>query len=70
MYSGLSSRRWKHAYILKNGSTAKDLAYKIHTDIGKTFLYAINARSKIKISGEYELKNNDVIKIVSSNKKS
>ena len=58
------------AHILKKGSTAKDLAYKIHTDIGKTFLYAINARLKIKISGEYELKNNDVIKIVASNRKS
>ncbi len=54
------------AFLVKKGTTARDLAYKIHTDIGKKYIYAIDARRKIRIAEDYELKNNDVIKIVSS----
>ncbi len=54
------------AMLVKKGTTARELAYKIHTDIGKHFIYAVDARSKMRISEDYELKNNDVIKIVSS----
>jgi ribosome-binding ATPase YchF (GTP1/OBG family) len=54
------------AYLLKNGSTAKDLAYKIHSEIGDKFLYAVDARTKKRLSNEYVLKNNDIIKIVST----
>ena len=53
-------------YLLKNGSTAKDLAYKIHSEIGDKFLYAVDARTKKRLSNEYVLKNNDIIKIVST----
>jgi len=53
------------AYLLKRGSTARDLAYLIHTDLGEGFLYAVDARTKMKLGAEYQLKNNDVIKIVS-----
>ena len=54
------------AYLLTKGSTAKDLATAIHADIGRGFLYAIDARSKQRVGAEYKLKNNDVIKIVSA----
>jgi len=54
------------ALLVKKGTTARELAYKIHTDIGKHYIYAVDARKKIRISEDYELKNNDVIKIVSS----
>ncbi len=54
------------AMLVRKGTTARELAYKIHTDIGKNYIYAIDARKKIRISEDYELKNNDVIKIVSS----
>jgi ribosome-binding ATPase YchF (GTP1/OBG family) len=53
------------ARLLPRGSTAKDLAYAIHADLAKGFLYAIDIRSKQRLSSEYKLKNNDVIKIVS-----
>jgi ribosome-binding ATPase len=53
------------AYLLTEGSTAKDLATAIHADIGRGFLYAIDARSKQRVGAEYKLKNNDVVKIVS-----
>ena len=54
------------AYLLKNSSTAKDLAFKIHSEIGNKFLYAIDARTKKRLSNDYVLKNNDIIKIVST----
>ena len=54
------------ARLLPRGSTAKDLARAIHADLAKGFLYAIDIRSKQRLSSEYKLKNNDVIKIVSA----
>ncbi|HEX7206621.1 MAG TPA: redox-regulated ATPase YchF [Nitrososphaeraceae archaeon] len=58
------------ARLLPRGSTAKDLAYAIHADLAKGFLYAIDIRSKQRLSSEYKLKNNDVIKIVSATSRS
>jgi len=52
------------AYILPNGSTALDLAYKIHTEIGDRFIGAIDCKTKKKIGREYLLKNGDIIKII------
>ena len=57
-----------HVYLLPKGSTPKDLAYKVHTDLGKTFLYAVNARTKRRVGEDYELQFNDIIKIVATAK--
>ena len=54
------------AHLLPVNSTPRDLAEKIHAEIGKGFLYAIDARSKMRLGADYKLKNNDVIKIVSA----
>ena len=54
------------AYLVPNGTTARELAYMIHTDLGKTFLYAINAKTGEKLGEDYKLKDNDVIKIVAA----
>ena len=54
------------AHLLPANSTPRDLAEKIHAEIGKGFLYAIDARSKMRLGADYRLKNNDVIKIVSA----
>lgn len=53
------------AFLVKKGTTAREFAYKIHTDIGRTFIYGMDAKRKMRIAEDYELKNNDVIKIVS-----
>lgn len=52
------------AFLLRRGSTALDMAFKVHTDIGKNFIRAINARTKRVIGSEYVLQDGDVIKIV------
>jgi ribosome-binding ATPase len=51
------------AFLMKKGSTAHDLAYQVHEDIGKKFIGAIDARTGRNVSADYELKNNDIISI-------
>ena len=52
------------AYLMPRGSTAKDLAYKVHTDIGDHFIRAIDARTHRVIGSDHELKDGDVVRIV------
>ncbi len=52
-------------FLMKEGSTALDFAFKLHTDFGKNFIRAIDVKRKITIGKEYKLKNKDVIEIVS-----
>jgi ribosome-binding ATPase YchF (GTP1/OBG family) len=54
------------AFLLPRGSTAKDLAYKIHTDLGDKFIRAVNARTKRTVGADYELQDGDVIRIVAN----
>lgn len=51
------------ALLMKRGSTALDLAYKVHEDIGKKFISAVDARTKKSVAADYKLKNNDIISI-------
>lgn len=53
-------------YLVQEGTSARGLAYKIHTDLGEGFLYAINAKTGQKIGEDYILKERDIIKIVSA----
>ena len=52
------------AFLLPRGSTALDLAYKVHTDIGDSFIRAIDCNSKRVIGRDHELIDGDIIKIV------
>ena len=54
------------ARLLDSSSTSKDLAFTIHQDIGNGFLHAIDAKTKQRISADHQLKNGDIIKIVST----
>jgi ribosome-binding ATPase YchF (GTP1/OBG family) len=53
-------------YLVPQGTTAKELAYIIHTELGENFIYAIEARTKRRIGESYMLKDRDVIKIVAT----
>ncbi|MFO7678014.1 MAG: redox-regulated ATPase YchF [Thermoplasmatota archaeon] len=53
------------AFLIKRGSTAKDLAYKVHTDLGDHFIRAIDARTHRVIGSDHVLQDSDVIRIVS-----
>lgn len=56
------------AFLMKKGSTPHDLAYQVHTDIGRGFLYAVDAKTKMRIKESHVLKDGDIIKIVSTAK--
>jgi hypothetical protein len=52
------------AYFMPIGSTAKDLAFKVHTDLGERFIRAIDAKTNRIIGADHKLKDGDVIRIV------
>ncbi len=51
-------------FLLPPGSTALDFAYFLHTDFGKNFIKAIDARTKRALGKDYKLKNRDALEIV------
>jgi len=57
------------AYVVPYGTTARQLAYLIHTEIGEGFIHAIEARSKQRVGEDYVLKDRDVISIISAKKR-
>ncbi len=57
------------AYIVPYGTTARQLAYKIHTELGESFIYAMEAHEKKRIGEDHVLKDGDVVSIVSAKKR-
>lgn len=57
------------AYLVPNGTTAHQFAYIIHSELGESFIYAIDARDKRRIGEDTILKDRDVISIVSGKKR-
>lgn len=51
-------------YLMKKGSTALDFAYRLHSDIGKNFIKAIDIRTKKAVGKDYLLKHLDGLEIV------
>lgn len=50
-------------FLVPNGTTVKEFAFKVHTELGEKFICGIDAKTKRKLSGDYKLKNNDVVEI-------
>ena len=57
------------AYLVPYGTTAHQFAYLIHTELGESFIYAVDARQKKRIGENAVLKDRDVISIVSAKKR-
>ncbi len=53
-------------FLLRNGSTALDFAYSLHTDIGDKFIKAIDVRTKQPVGKDHPLKHRDGIEIMTS----
>jgi ribosome-binding ATPase YchF (GTP1/OBG family) len=56
-------------YLMKSGSTIENLAKDIHSDLVKGLLYAIDVRDGLRLPTTYQLKDRDVVSIVSAKKK-
>ena len=50
-------------YLMPPNSTALDFAFKLHTDIGKAFVKAIDARTGKAVGKDYKLKFRDALEI-------
>ncbi len=57
------------AYLVPYGTTARQLAYIIHTELGEAFLYAVEARERKRLGEDYVLKDRDVLSILSAKKR-
>jgi len=55
--------------LMKDGATVLDLAKEIHTDLPKGLLYAKDLRYKLRLPTTYQLRDRDVISLVSASKK-
>ncbi len=53
------------AFLVKEGTTVREFAYEIHSEIGKKFISAVDVRTGKFLAEDYVLKHRDVIKIVS-----
>jgi len=51
-------------FLVPEGTTALDFAFKLHTDLGKNFVKAIDARTKKVVGKEHKLKHRDGIEII------
>ena len=51
-------------FLLPDGSTVVDFAYTVHTDLGKNFIRAINAKTKQTVGKEHKVKHRDGYEIV------
>ena len=56
--------------LLKDGATVKDLANEIHTGLSKGLLHAKDLRYNLRLPTHYQLRDRDVISLVSATKKS
>jgi ribosome-binding ATPase YchF (GTP1/OBG family) len=57
------------AYLVPYGTTARQLAFIIHTELGESFIYAIEARERKRVGEDYILKDRDVLSIISAKKR-
>jgi len=55
--------------LMKDGATVNDLANEIHSDLQKGLLYAKDLRYKLRLPLDYQLRDRDVISLISASKK-
>lgn len=56
-------------YLMRSGSTVEDLAREIHSELAKGMIYALDGRDGLRLPTSYQLKDRDVLSIVSARKK-
>ncbi|MBS7650542.1 redox-regulated ATPase YchF [Candidatus Bathyarchaeota archaeon] len=57
------------AFLVPPQTTAKQFASMIHSDLGGGFLYATEARSKMRVGEDYIVKDRDILSITSTAKR-
>ena len=65
-WTDASGQMLPDALLLPAGSTPRDLAYAVHSDIGDGYLHAVDARTQRRIGEATRLEEGAVVKIVST----
>ncbi len=52
-------------FLMKDGTTALDFAFRLHTDFGKNFIRAIDVKTKRTVGKDHVLKHTDIVEIIS-----
>ena len=55
--------------LLKDGATVNDLAKEIHSDLTKGLLYGKDLRNNLRLPIDYQLRDRDVVSLISAAKK-
>jgi ribosome-binding ATPase YchF (GTP1/OBG family) len=53
-------------HLVPVGTTTRQLAYRVHTDLGEHFIRGIDCRTHRAIGADHELRAGDVVKVVSA----
>ena len=53
-------------FLVPYNASMADLAAQIHTELAKTMIHAVDARTKIRLPADYKLKDRDIVTIVSA----
>jgi hypothetical protein len=67
-YADTNGRVLPDAFLVPYNASVPDLAREIHTELAKTMIYAVDARTKIRVPADYKLKDRDVVTIVAATK--
>jgi len=59
-------RRLPDCFLLPAKSTALDFAFKVHTDLGKKFIRAIDVKTRMTVGKDHPLKPGDVVEIIAN----
>lgn len=51
-------------YLVPRGTTARELAYIVHSDLGDRFIRAVDCRTKRVVGADHELEDGAVVKVV------
>jgi ribosome-binding ATPase YchF (GTP1/OBG family) len=57
------------AFLMPPGASVRDLARAVHSELEKGLLYAIDVRTGLHLPVDYELKDRDVLSLVSATRK-
>jgi len=56
-------------YLMPDGADVRELAKVIHSELAKGLLYAIDARTGLRLPANYKLKDRDVLSVVSTTRR-
>jgi hypothetical protein len=65
-FSDHEGRVLPDVFLAPQGTTPRELAFMIHTELGETYAGAVDAKKKQRIRENYQLKNGDVVKIIAT----